>query len=187
MSLITKVLAVFLFLIGGCFPFVIRKKKIKYQRKGQLCSCTDYQTSRQESIDSIDSVSVVEPTTWHIPSKGRKRIRTISGASNFSGTSTMSTLSEKDRLWLQAFRFAGRWDSKDLQMDHFGEIKEVKLKTEIETEQCQWVFDESTVNSKRKKWTQSFFFNKIRSLLWFVVLSLGMNVVYSQLCVYVNV
>lgn len=112
MSLIRKVLAVFLFLIGGCFPFVIRKKKIKYQRKGHFCSCTDYQTSRQESIDSIDSVSVVEPTTWHIPSKGRKRIRTISGASNFSGTSTMSTLSEKDRLWLQAFRFAGRWDSE---------------------------------------------------------------------------
>lgn len=108
MSLVTKVLAVFLFLIGGCFPFVIRKKKIKYQRNGHFCSCTDNQTSRQESIDSIDSVSVVEPTTWHIPSKGRKRIRTISGASNFSGTSTMSTLSEKDRLWLQAFRFAGR-------------------------------------------------------------------------------
>ena len=108
MTRIMKVLLVFLFFIGGCFPIVIRKKKIRCQRKGHSCSCTDYQTSSQESIDSIDSLSVVEPTTWQMPSKGRKRTRTISGASNFSGTSTMSTLSEKDRMWLQAFRFAGR-------------------------------------------------------------------------------
>lgn len=103
----SKVL-IWVFFIGGCFPIVIRKKKIRCQRKGHSCSCTDYQTSSQESIDSIDSLSVVEPTTWQMPSKGRKRTRTISGASNFSGTSTMSTLSEKDRMWLQAFRFAGR-------------------------------------------------------------------------------
>ena len=108
MSLITRILVVFLFIIGGCFPFVIRKKKMRCRRRGNSCSCTEYQTSSQESMDSIDSMSVVEPTTWQMPPKGRKRTRTISGASNFSGTSTMSTLSEKDRMWLQAFRYAGR-------------------------------------------------------------------------------
>lgn len=111
MALIARLLVVFLFIIGGCFPIVIRKKRMKCQRKGKSCSCTDSQTSSQESIDSIDSMSVVEPTTWQMPPKGRKRTRTISGASNFSGTSTMSTLSEKDRMWLQAFRYAGRWES----------------------------------------------------------------------------
>lgn len=110
MSLITRILVVLLFIIGGCFPIVIRKKKMRCQRKGKSCSCTDYQTSSQESIDSIDSMSVVEPTTWQMPPKGRKRTRTISGASNFSGTSNLSTLSDKDRMWLQAFRFAGRWE-----------------------------------------------------------------------------
>lgn len=100
-----------LFIIGGCFPIVFRKRKMRCQRKGKSCSCTDSQTSSQESIDSIDSLSVVEPATWQMPPKGRKRTRTISGASNFSGTSTMSTLSEKDRMWLQAFRYAGRWDA----------------------------------------------------------------------------
>lgn len=111
MSLITRILVVFLFIIGGCFPFVTRKKKMRCRRRGNSCSCTDYQTSSQESIESIDSMSVVEPTTWQMPPKGRKRTRTISGASNFSGTSTMSTLNEKDRMWLQAFRYAGRWES----------------------------------------------------------------------------
>ncbi|CAH3145470.1 unnamed protein product [Pocillopora meandrina] len=108
MSLLGRILVAFLFLIGGCFPIVIRKKKMRCQRNGRSCSCTDYQTSSQESIDSIDSMSVEEPSTWQRPAKGRKRTRTISGASNFSGTSTFSTLSEKDRMWLQAFRFAGR-------------------------------------------------------------------------------
>ena len=108
MSFVTRILVVFLFIIGGCFPVVIRRKKLKCQRRGKSCSCTDTHTSSQESFDSIDSMSVVEPTTWEMPPKGRKRTRTISGASNFSGASTMSTLSEKDRIWLQAFRFAGR-------------------------------------------------------------------------------
>jgi len=106
MSLISRVLVVFLFILGGCFPIVIRRKKLR--RKGRSCSCTEAQTTSQESFDSLDSMSVEEPTTWQMPYKGRKRIRTISGASNFSGVSTMSNLSERDRMWLQAFRFAGR-------------------------------------------------------------------------------
>lgn len=111
MSLIARILVVVLFIIGGCFPIVIRKKKMRCHRKGKSCSCTDSQTSSKDSIDSIDSMSVVEPATWQMPPKGRKRTRTISGASNFSGTSTMTTLSEKDRMWLQAFRYAGRWEA----------------------------------------------------------------------------
>jgi len=107
MSASARILVAFLFIIGGCFPFFIRKEKMRSRRKGKSCSCRNSQSS-EESIDSIDSVSVVEPTTWHMPPKGRKRTRTISGASNFSGVSNMSTLSEKDRMWLQAFRYAGR-------------------------------------------------------------------------------
>ena len=108
MTVVARILVAFLFIIGGCFPFLIRKEKIRCRRKGKSCSCGNSQTSSEESIDSIDSVSVVEPTTWQMPPKGRKRTRTISGASNFSGVSTMSTLSEKDKMWLQAFRYAGR-------------------------------------------------------------------------------
>lgn len=108
MTVVARILVAFLFIIGGCFPILIRKEKIRCRRKGKSCSCRNSQTSSEESIDSIDSMSVVEPTTWQMPPKGKKRTRTISGASNFSGTSTMSTLSEKDRMWLQAFRYAGR-------------------------------------------------------------------------------
>ena len=108
MTVVARILVAFLFIIGGCFPILIRKEKIRCRRKGKSCSCRNSQASSEESIDSIDSMSVVEPATWQMPPKGRKRTRTISGASNFSGTSTMSTLSEKDRMWLQAFRYAGR-------------------------------------------------------------------------------
>lgn len=112
MTVVSRILVAFLFIIAGCFSFFIRKEKRRSRRKGKSCSCRNSQTSSEESIDSIDSMSVVEPTTWQMPPKGRKRTRTISGASNFSGVSTMSTLSEKDRMWLQAFRYAGRWEQQ---------------------------------------------------------------------------
>ena len=83
-------------------------KRKRCQRKRKSLSCTECQSASEESIDSIDSMSVEEPTTWQMTPKGKKRIRTISGASNFSGTSTFSTLSERDKMWLQAFRYAGR-------------------------------------------------------------------------------
>lgn len=108
MTVVSRILVALFFIIAGCFSFFIRKEKRRCRRKGKSCSCRNSQTSSEESIDSIDSMSVVEPTTWQMPPKGRKRTRTISGASNFSGVSTMSTLSEKDRMWLQAFRYAGR-------------------------------------------------------------------------------
>ena len=103
--LLRLLFVVFLFFVGGCFPVVLRKKK----KKSSKCKCCTGSASPSEiSIASLDSMSVEEPTTWKLPPKGTKRIRTISGASNFSGRSNLSTLSERDRLWLQAFRFSGR-------------------------------------------------------------------------------
>lgn len=97
------------YVVGGCFSFVLGRKK-KNKAKGCSCGSSRDSTTVKVSIDSIDSMSVDEPTTWTPPPK-HKRVRTISSmskASNFSGTSNVSNLSERDQMWLQAFRYAGR-------------------------------------------------------------------------------
>ena len=109
--LVRVVFLVFIFLVGGCFPIVLRRKK-RCSTKGKCCAGGDSRSESEHSFNSIDTMSVEEPTTWKMPPKGKERRRTISGASNFSGTSHLSTLSERDRMWLQAFRFAGRWSER---------------------------------------------------------------------------
>lgn len=67
-------------------------------------------SSVKMSINSLDTMSVDEPSTWTPPPK-HKRVRTISTmskASTFSGTSNISNLSERDKMWLQAYKFGGR-------------------------------------------------------------------------------
>ena len=105
--LVNSFLVFFLFIIGGCFPMLFKAKR-KYKKSCCFKKSDMDSSSCGERSLSFDSMSVEEPTTWKMPPKRNPRIRTISGASNFSGTSNISNLSERDRMWLQAFRFAGR-------------------------------------------------------------------------------
>ena len=88
-----------LFLLGGCFPFVFFKRKrqrAQDRRKGHV--------EKGNASTSQRTASDVEK--HRLPDQQNKTTRTFcSRASHFSGPQNFS---DRDKLWLQAFRYGGR-------------------------------------------------------------------------------
>ena len=83
-----------LFLFGGCFQFIFKRKRQRSQDR-----------SRKGHVD--DNMATTPQQSRRVTNEQGKATRTFhSRASHFSRRP--QNLSEEDKLWLQAFRYGAR-------------------------------------------------------------------------------